>query len=415
MALPWRGGTLHRIYSNFLTYILTFLLLFSTELKADVIFQFTHEFPDSSALLSLALNEDGQDIVWIKHGKSAPWQPLLTDAINQVFYPAQNSHIDHGSLPAESRTHFRAVNGNFGYVELATAKHFYVIIPGKPLLKVPKPQALIKEKSWGYFNDGKLALVSVATENEARTYLVNAKDGNSVLLNYKFETYRVPHVNNDNLILGNVEIFHGINEFLTPVQVPVAANLSTDQLLTKSYPNGDAYFLIGDLDNSMTNEEVNRFEEVEPLFRENGFRLFIRRSTSTSELRAAVQNPRTTVIIWSGHGNQNGYIFDNRSSVIPTDIFTRNASPRLSLLVLSACYGECVTRRYPTPSFVEQIHWKGRTNTKSFFYFLNGERFYNLIKSSMNRNPRALSLLETNVPGSPWKIRFSEECRSLFQ
>lgn len=149
----------------------------------------------------------------------------------------------------------------------------------------------------------------------------------------------------------------------------------------RAYKNGDVNFLIGDLSESMGENEWRRYFSIARWLTKHYFRPIINPSAQIADLRAAVQDPRTSVIIWSSHGGKSGKIWDSRDEALPDDAFVKDAGPRFKLLILSNCSGEKTIERYQTPKHT--IHWEGTTRSSELFDFLISNRFDAAIEKAL--------------------------------
>jgi hypothetical protein len=144
-----------------------------------------------------------------------------------------------------------------------------------------------------------------------------------------------------------------------------------DDLYRTRYPNGDVVFLVGDAwdwDRGLW----TRYRRIAKWLSKNGFRVVMNPSASVHDLRAAVQNDRTKVIIWSGTANRQGAIRDAGENAIPANVFNTRVSRNLRQVVFHTPAGRTVTSHYDTPESVEhETHWpRGRISLDELFQYL---------------------------------------------
>lgn len=132
-------------------------------------------------------------------------------------------------------------------------------------------------------------------------------------------------------------------------------------------PYGTVVFLWGRLDKSLAEQakwvekEKERFAPIAQRLKRSGFGVRYVTIGTTEELRKAAQDPKTTVIIWSGGAAEEGMsnaegqwqtekkweqgdLFDVDFNPIPYDIFDK--TPGLRQIVLGSCYGSLAADRY---------------------------------------------------------------------
>ena len=142
-----------------------------------------------------------------------------------------------------------------------------------------------------------------------------------------------------------------------------------------AYKYGDVVFLICDLDDKWTYSEWTRYYTVAKWLATKGFRVIINPVAQTGDIRAAVQDDRTKVIVWSSHGSQDGGIYDTGKTLVPTDAFFTDAGRNFKQIIVSSCYGDVMVERYAFPAGLERTHWEGTTSSDDLFNYLNGDKW----------------------------------------
>lgn len=159
------------------------------------------------------------------------------------------------------------------------------------------------------------------------------------------------------------------------VFAPVATPALHSEMYDRTYPNGDFYFLIGDLSYQGAFNEFSQFAATSGWLSSLGFRTIMNPHARVSDLQEAIANPNTTAIIWSGHALPSGVIKDKGEALIPTDIFNSAVGPRLKLVVLSNCVGNCTLQTYKFADQIKTKHWEGKTETFDLFAYLTSNDF----------------------------------------
>ena len=151
-----------------------------------------------------------------------------------------------------------------------------------------------------------------------------------------------------------------------------------------AYKNGDVVFLSGDFDDKWTQSEWDRFYGVAKWLANNDFRVVLNPVALIADARAAAQDDRTKVIIWSSHASRDGVLYDALKKPLPDDLLLVQAGKNFQQVIFSACSGEKVTARYKTPDRVSEIYWNGETTSNDLFGFLYSDR-WNPVKFGENQ------------------------------
>lgn len=124
------------------------------------------------------------------------------------------------------------------------------------------------------------------------------------------------------------------------------ANKSSSEIYNKNYPNGDFYYLIGDLDDEWTKKDYSRFYSVAKWLAIRGFRTIINVIAYTPDLQEALSNPKTSAILWNSHGSFSGQIIASDKEAIPDDLFKKHRTSRLKYVLFANCWGNISAERY---------------------------------------------------------------------
>lgn len=136
-----------------------------------------------------------------------------------------------------------------------------------------------------------------------------------------------------------------------------------------AYKNGDMYYLIGDLDDNWTEKEWGRYYTIAKWLVKNSFRAIINPVAFSVDIKEAVQNPKTSGIIWSSHADKNGNIYDANQKPVAKNIFNTNKSANFKHLVLSNCSGDVTATVYNLKGITAH-YWSGTTTTSDLFDYL---------------------------------------------
>ena len=142
-----------------------------------------------------------------------------------------------------------------------------------------------------------------------------------------------------------------------------------------AYENGDVYYLTGNLADSWTSSEWDRYYGIAKWLVKSHFRVIMNPLSLPDDVREAVQSPLTSIIIWSSHGDNEGTIYDSSDDPLPADVFSSNASASLRQIIFSNCYGEMTVKHYALPSGVNIKHWIGETTSDDLFTYLLSDQW----------------------------------------
>lgn len=169
-------------------------------------------------------------------------------------------------------------------------------------------------------------------------------------------------------------------------EIPRVFSIDWRSTVGKVYPQGDFYYLIGNLTDNWTSSDFARFYSVAKWLAWRGFRVIINPIAFVSDVREAVQNPRTSAVIWNSHGATSGAVLDSSDVILPKDIFIKNASPRFKYLLFANCSGAAskgyygIDRvRYPV-----SYGWSGDVTSDDLFNYLFGTDFDAHLSKALN-------------------------------
>jgi hypothetical protein len=198
---------------------------------------------------------------------------------------------------------------------------------------------------------------------------------------------------NDNQIVisGNMLNSTGVQEFAREIErrqkenpdkifevVKNDKSLSTSKIILSHftddvlYPNKNFYIFIG-LGSGSKNEGIQKTDWDAIYYIMNyaaglQYRVLINVNATTEHLRIASEDDDTAVILWSSHGNTDGF-YDYNGEMVPYDVF-HNKSKNFYQLVLSSCEGRiALNNHYETPGLVTWA-WEGLTTSEDMKKFL---------------------------------------------
>lgn len=154
----------------------------------------------------------------------------------------------------------------------------------------------------------------------------------------------------------------------------VIARLSGRSAYSEAYKYGDVVFLTGHLEDDWTQQEWTRYYGVAKWLVQNGFRVVMNPVAMPKDIKAAVQDDSTKVIIWSSHGSESGGIYDSAKNLVPEDAFLA-AGRNFKQLIVSSCYSDVMAERYKFPQGLSVVHWTGTTGSDELFDYLTSKRW----------------------------------------
>lgn len=163
-------------------------------------------------------------------------------------------------------------------------------------------------------------------------------------------------------------------------------NQTTSRTYSQNYPNGDFYYLIGDLSPTWGKSDYARFYNVAKLLGQKGFRTIVNVAAATSDIQEAAHNANTTAIIWNSHGADDGTVFDIKDAEVPRDAFAKNKSARLRFVLFANCYGYNSIDYYHIGGSTLGVGWRGETDSDLFFSYLRSKDFLRDLKRAFGKS-----------------------------
>jgi hypothetical protein len=146
------------------------------------------------------------------------------------------------------------------------------------------------------------------------------------------------------------------------------------------FPAGDYFFLVGGLTGSDSDSTI-RFTDYNAVHSSierasfARFRIIVNLFASADDLRQALQNDRPTLIVWSGHGSENGYFYDASHAPVPPEIF-KATSPHVYQYIHSSCYGTlAIGKTYKLPASIKSVAWEGLTDSADLKAYLESKHW----------------------------------------
>jgi len=163
-----------------------------------------------------------------------------------------------------------------------------------------------------------------------------------------------------------------------------AEKISFTDIYKKNYPNGDFYYLIGDLDDTWTSSDYARYYSVAKWLANNGFRTIINVTAYVPDLEEAISNPNTTALIWNSHAISDGTIRDTNKVNIDNDIFIKLRTPNLKFVLFANCYGARTARKYGLNSMnkLSVLGWDQTVTSDDLFNYLFSTDFDKTLKEA---------------------------------
>lgn len=165
-----------------------------------------------------------------------------------------------------------------------------------------------------------------------------------------------------------------------------ASNIFFSSTYSNEYPNGDFYYLIGDLAKNWSKSDYARFYNVARMLEAQGFRTIVNVAASANDVREAARNHQTSAIIWNSHGADDGSIFDIKDIEVPRDAFTKGKSARLRFVLFANCYGYRSIDYYHIGGQTLGAGWQGESDSEQFFSYLRSDDFQQDLKKAFGNS-----------------------------
>jgi hypothetical protein len=169
-------------------------------------------------------------------------------------------------------------------------------------------------------------------------------------------------------------------------------NISIDFAVAKdsvlesdAYPNGDFYFLIGNLDDEWSHQDYNDFYSIAKWLAKEGFRPVINPIAYISDVREAVQNKTTSAVLWDSHGSEDGQVYDSDGTGVPAETFVTGKTASFKYLLFANCYGQASRSFYGITSvkYPASFGWPSTTTSTDLFEYLRGDTFDQQLADSL--------------------------------
>lgn len=144
------------------------------------------------------------------------------------------------------------------------------------------------------------------------------------------------------------------------------------------YTNGDYVILWGigpeEKNQDMTKTEYQGLWRIMNYLSSNGFRVVMNFRATGEDLRLAAASSATSAILFSGHGNVEGF-YDFEGKKVDYKVFEK-ASPTVYQFVLSACHGrQALNDYYVVPKTMKTLAWDDFTNSTQLINYLAGDNW----------------------------------------
>lgn len=169
-------------------------------------------------------------------------------------------------------------------------------------------------------------------------------------------------------------------------KIIISADESLQLSYEENYPNGDFYFLTGDLRGSWAKRDFQKMYGVVRWLGIRGFRTILVPNAYLPDIEEAVQNKNTSAILWNSHGSKDGTVRDFNNQELPTHIFLNMKSENLKYILFANCWGEATAEKYGlSSSSIKTGYWKGKTDSSKLFSFLNSTGFDKQLEEAMGK------------------------------
>jgi hypothetical protein len=141
----------------------------------------------------------------------------------------------------------------------------------------------------------------------------------------------------------------------------ILSRLSDDHL----YPKQNFYILIGlgqkGRDFIIQKADFEAIYNIMGYLADKQFRVLINVHATAEHLKIAVEDSQTSVILWSSHGNTNGF-YDYNKDKVPYDIF-KNKHKNFYQFILSSCEGQIALNDFYRPTAIKTWAWEKFTDS----------------------------------------------------
>ncbi len=160
------------------------------------------------------------------------------------------------------------------------------------------------------------------------------------------------------------------------------------QIYNTNYPNGDFYYLIGDLDNAWTESDYAKFYSVAKWLAIRGFRTIINVAAFEPDLQEAISNSKTSAIIWNSHGRADGTIIDTAKVAINDNIFKTLRTPRLKYVLFANCWGLVSTQKYGLTKMqnILSLGWNRTVTSDDLFRYIFSTDFDSKLSEALGKD-----------------------------
>ncbi|MEN0057919.1 MAG: hypothetical protein AAGB31_03725 [Bdellovibrio sp.] len=172
------------------------------------------------------------------------------------------------------------------------------------------------------------------------------------------------------------EFYDSNTAFLFPIQASDSKSIR-EEIYRKSYPNGDFYYLIGDLSDGWTKSDYEKFYSVAKWLSLRGFRTIFNVAAFAIDLQEALANKNTSALIWNSHGATDGTIFDTNKVAIATDTFVKLRTGNLKYILFANCDGYNSINKYGLRKMnkMRAMGWKYSITSNHLFEYIFSKKF----------------------------------------
>lgn len=162
--------------------------------------------------------------------------------------------------------------------------------------------------------------------------------------------------------------------------------VAASAIYKKAYPNGDFYFLIGNLEDQWSKDDYTRFYTVAKWLSKHGFRTILNVTAFIPDLQEAISNPQTTAMVWNSHGASDGGFSDANGERVPTDLFTAHINKNLRYILFGNCWGLNAETKYNLKKLpkLTVVGWDRTVDSNDLFGYLISERFDEDLAKALN-------------------------------
>jgi hypothetical protein len=171
------------------------------------------------------------------------------------------------------------------------------------------------------------------------------------------------------------------------------------KIYQNTYPNGDFYYLIGDLSDEWTKSDYKKFYSVAKWLSLRGFRTILNVAAYEPDLQEAVSNENTTAIIWNSHGRNDGTIYGTGKKAIDYNLFINLRLPSLKYVLFANCWGSVSSEKYGLRKMEKMVAegWDEAVTSDHLYRYIFSTNFDQSLSKALEKDIRVKPTLKIEI------------------